>query len=158
MNLKKMFVFNLMICLILSTCSGKKEVIYNGEKFVRLSSGLMYNDIIKGRGSTPEKGQQIWISYSGCNENGAGNFESPSYRFVYGSLRSEKQRSQEILYDCVKGMKVGGRRIIVVPPQLQIGQSWILSSNSERAVIIDVKLLKILGNPKIIEEITREIY
>jgi hypothetical protein len=100
--------------------------------FQRSSSGLQYLDIAEGSSDQPKLGDTVRLHYSGYLMDGS-KFDS-SYRaalFPFSLLVSsappvafklEKGSLIPGFLEGVLGMKVGGRRIILVPPALGYGK------------------------------------
>ncbi|MGC9561142.1 FKBP-type peptidyl-prolyl cis-trans isomerase [Brachymonas sp. M4Q-1] len=91
---------------------------------VTTASGLQYIDTEIGTGAEAQPGQQVMVHYTGwLYDNGAqgAKFDSSKDRgqpFVFGL----GQRMVIAGWDeGVAGMKVGGRRTLIIPPQLGYG-------------------------------------
>jgi peptidylprolyl isomerase len=83
-------------------------------------SGLMYVDLVEGTGATPSEGDMVAAEYSGWLQDGT-LFDSSynrmePYRFALG-------RGQVIPAwdEAISTMKVGGKRLIMAPPDLAYG-------------------------------------
>ena len=84
-------------------------------------SGLQYVDEIVGTGPSPEKGQQVTVHYTGTLEDGK-KFDSSRDRnqplpFTIGIGQVIKGWDEGIM-----SMKVGGKRKLIIPPDLGYGQ------------------------------------
>jgi peptidylprolyl isomerase len=84
-------------------------------------SGLKYRDQTVGTGATIASGQSLAIHYSGCLTDGTKfdkntNTESPLV-FTVGSGQLIQGFDEGVV-----GMKVGGRRQLVIPPELAFGE------------------------------------
>ena len=87
---------------------------------VTMSSGLQYVDLTIGTGATAEAGQTVTVHYTGWLENG-NKFDSSVDRgqpfcFPLGAGRVIKGWDEG-----VKGMKVGGKRKLIIPSKLGYG-------------------------------------
>ena len=107
-------------------------------------SGLRYNDIETGSGETVTgKGQTIIVHYTGWLEDGT-------------KFDSSKDRNEPFSFplDChfvipgwdegVKGMQVGGKRRLVVPPELGYGArgaGGVIPPNA--TLVFEIELLEI---------------
>ena len=83
-------------------------------------TGLAYKDLTVGTGATAASGKQVEIHYVGQLTNGT-IFDSnrdgqPPLTFVLGAHRVVDGFDQGIM-----GMKVGGKRLIMIPPALGYG-------------------------------------
>ena len=90
-------------------------------------SGLQYEDTVTGTGATAQAGQQVTVHYTGwlhdpAKADGRGaKFDSSKDRndpfdFPLGAGHVIKGWDEG-----VQGMKVGGTRVLVIPPQLGYG-------------------------------------
>jgi len=87
-------------------------------------SGLQYEDTQPGTGAEAKAGQEVTVHYTGwlydSGEKGA-KFDSSKDRndpFRFGLGRGQVIRGWD---EGVQGMKVGGTRVLVIPPQLGYG-------------------------------------
>src|SRR5215210_8509316 len=83
-------------------------------------SGLKYTDIETGTGATAQSGQKATVHYTGWLKNGQ-KFDSSvdrnePFEFTLGAGMVIKGWDEG-----VAGMKVGGKRTLVIPPQLGYG-------------------------------------
>ncbi|HJV62092.1 MAG TPA: FKBP-type peptidyl-prolyl cis-trans isomerase [Albitalea sp.] len=91
---------------------------------ITTSSGLQYEDTVVGSGDEARSGQQVTVHYTGWlfNDGTQGaKFDSSKDRndpFVFGLGRGQVIRGWD---EGVQGMKVGGKRTLVIPPQLGYG-------------------------------------
>ena len=88
------------------------------------ASGLQYDDIVTGSGARAETGRPVSVHYTGwLYENGVkgAKFDSSKdrndpFEFDLGAGRVIKGWDEG-----VAGMKVGGKRTLIIPPQLGYG-------------------------------------
>ena len=96
--------------------------------FAKTGSGLQYLDIKEGTGATPEPGQTVQVHYNGWLDDfgDAGRkFDSSLDRgrplsFAVGTGRVIKGWDEALLT-----MKVGGKRRVIIPPELGYGSKGI---------------------------------
>ena len=87
-------------------------------------SGLQYEDTVVGSGALALAGQQVSVHYTGWLYNDSvkgGKFDSSKDRgdpFDFGLGAGMVIKGWD---EGVQGMKVGGTRILVIPPQLGYG-------------------------------------
>lgn len=106
-------------------------------------SGLKYVDIQEGDGATPKAGQRVFVHYTGTLEDGT-KFDSSRDRnrpfdFKLGAGQVIKGWDEGI-----STMKVGGRRQLIIPPELGYGArgaGGVIPPNA--TLIFDVELLRI---------------
>ncbi len=91
-----------------------------GAKAVTTESGLKYEDIVVGTGESPQRGHDVTVHYTGTLEDGT-KFDSSvdrgqPFNFQIGIGRVIKGWDEGVM-----SMKVGGKRKLVIPPQLGYG-------------------------------------
>ena len=117
------------------------------KKMTKTESGLQYRDIKEGTGEKPKKGQTCVMHYTGWLwENGAKGkkFDSSVDRgepfdFPIGTGRVIKGWDEGVL-----SMKVGGKRELLIPPNLGYGSRGagrVIPPNA--TLLFEVELLKI---------------
>jgi hypothetical protein len=113
-----------------------------GAKAVTTQSGLRYEDIVVGTGPSPQPGQEVSVHYTGLFENGA-KFESSldtgmPIKFIIGVGGVIKGWDEGLLT-----MKVGGKRKLVIPPQLGYGARRAGPIPPNSTLVFEVELLGI---------------
>ena len=116
-------------------------VISMGEKIT--DSGLKFEDTIEGDGEVAVAGNRVSVHYTGWLVNG-NKFDSSvdrnePFSFILG--RGVVIRGWD---EGVKGMKVGGKRKLTIPPQLGYGAAGaggVIPPNA--TLIFDVELLAV---------------
>ena len=110
-------------------------------KAVTTPSGLKYIDEVVGTGDSPKTGQTVTVNYTGWLENGT-KFDSS---FDHGGPFSFQIGIDPIIRGWVEGlmtMKVGGKRRLIIPPQLGYGArgaGGVIPPNA--TLIFEVELL-----------------
>jgi len=114
------------------------------DDYITTASGLKYYDLVAGEGDTPETGQTAVVHYTGWLADGA-------------VFDSSIQRGQPLSFQVglggvipgwdegVASMQVGGKRQLVIPPDLgygETGSGGVIPPNA--TLIFEVELLEIL--------------
>lgn len=131
--------------LLIANNPNKQTGIMNLDltKAVTTSSGLKYIDITEGTGETPKKGQKVTVHYTGTLENDT-KFDSSRDRGQPFSFSIGVGQVIKGWDEGVGTMKVGGRRILIIPPNLGYGSrgaGGVIPPNA--TLIFDVELLGI---------------
>ena len=111
------------------------------DKYVKTASGLSYLDIKPGTGASPTPGKRVKVHYTGWLENGT-KFDSSVDRgepfvFIIGAGQVIPGWDEGVI-----SMKVGGKRKLVIPPQLGYGTAGaggVIPPNA--TLIFEVELL-----------------
>jgi peptidylprolyl isomerase len=115
----------------------------NDADYVTTASGLKYYDFVAGNGASPQKGQQVVVHYTGWLLNGA-KFDSSLDRsepfpFTIGVGQVIPGWDEGVM-----SMKVGGKRQLVIPPNLGYGNQGagaVIPPNA--TLVFEVELLEI---------------
>ncbi len=89
-------------------------------QLVTTESGLQYVDLVVGHGRQAELGDTATVHYTGWLANGA-KFDSSRDRTEPFSFRVGAGRVIKGWDEGVAGMKVGGKRKLIIPPDLAYG-------------------------------------
>jgi len=112
-------------------------------KTVTTASGLKYTDIKVGSGAAPVKGKQVKVHYTGTLENGK-KFDSSVDRnepfvFVIGVGQVIPGWDEGVM-----GMKVGGKRKLIIPSKLGYGSRGAGGDIPPNATLLfDVELIDV---------------
>lgn len=99
------------------------------------ASGLWYRDIVVGTGATVAVGDSVYFTYMGNFPNG-NQFDAGTGApalFKVGTLITGFNEG-------VVGMKVGGRRQLIIPPHLGYGARWNGPIPPNSVLVFDVKV------------------
>jgi len=115
----------------------------SNENVVTTPSGLKYVELTEGNGATPQAGQTVVVHYTGTLENGK-KFDSSRDRNQPFSFKLGVGQVIKGWDEGLSTMKVGGRRQLIIPPDLGYGPrgaGGVIPPNA--TLIFDVELLKI---------------
>ncbi|HEX3551660.1 MAG TPA: FKBP-type peptidyl-prolyl cis-trans isomerase [Thermoanaerobaculia bacterium] len=105
-------------------------------------SGLKYVDLKIGQGDVADTGKVLEVHYSGKLENGVkfdSSMEDRPFTFRLGAGDAIKGWDEGLI-----GMKVGGRRRLVIPPELGFGKQGVGSVVPPNSVLVyDFELLAV---------------
>jgi FKBP-type peptidyl-prolyl cis-trans isomerase FkpA len=116
-----------------------------GGKVHKLASGLQYEDLTVGSGKMAEPGMNVSVHYTGwLNDEARTKFDSSHdrsqpFQFQLGAGQVIKGWDEG-----VKGMRIGGKRKLTIPPDLGYGArgaSGIIPPNA--TLLFDVELLDV---------------
>jgi FKBP-type peptidyl-prolyl cis-trans isomerase FkpA len=115
----------------------------DADGFYTTRTGLKFKDLSQGEGARPQTGQTVVVHYTGWLTNGQ-KFDSSldrgePFEFVIGKGSVIKGWDEG-----VKGMHTGGKRRLVIPPQLGYGANGAGEAIPANATLIfEVELLAI---------------
>lgn len=107
-----------------------------------MASGLKYRDIVEGTGESPRPGKLVTVHYTGTFTNGE-KFNSSvdtgiPYTFPIGRGRVIKGWDEGIMT-----MKVGGKRKLIIPPDLAYGATGREGIPPNATLLFEVELLSV---------------
>lgn len=149
---KRLLVSVISITTVLATISGAeaKNFVKDSSKKAKLGdgsvgdqSGLQYKDLRIGKGATPKRGQTVEIHYTGWLYPSGKKIDSSvdrkiPFRFAYGT--SQVMKGWNI---GMTNMKVGGKRMILIPPQLGHGKKRVGPIPANSTLKYEIELLRI---------------
>jgi peptidylprolyl isomerase len=112
---------------------------------VTTASGLKYVDVSEGTGASPKAGQTVSVAYTGTLENGTkfdSSYDHPGQKPIEFQLGTPN--IIQGWNEGIASMKVGGKRKLIIPPQLAYkaaGKPPDIPPNS--TLIFDVELMAI---------------
>lgn len=111
--------------------------------YVTTASGLKYRDLEAGQGQTPQNGQSVTVHYTGTLTNGS-KFDSSRDRDRPFTFRIGVGQVIKGWDEGVATMRVGGRRELLIPPELAYGSrgaGGVIPPNA--TLVFDVELLEV---------------
>jgi peptidylprolyl isomerase len=105
------------------------------DKLTTSPTGLRYRDLAPGTGPAIKTGQKAKVRYTGWLTNGH-KFDSGVFSFALG-----QQQVIEGWDEGLEGMRVGGRRKLVIPAELGYGAQDMGEIPPNSTLVFDVELL-----------------
>ena len=103
---------------------------------------LIIDDVIEGEGRAVEVGDTVFVNYVGRLENGQ-EFDNSYNRGQAFSFTVGAGRVIEGWEEGILGMKVGGQRILVIPPEMGYGAKNIGPIPANSTLIFAIELVSI---------------
>ncbi|XP_031503294.1 peptidyl-prolyl cis-trans isomerase FKBP20-2, chloroplastic [Nymphaea colorata] len=121
---------------------GFQVKVVTPEQYVTTDSGLIYLDIVVGQGDCPKLGQQVIFHYIGYNESGR-RIDSTYAQGSPARIRLGTNALVPGFEEGLKEMRPGGKRRLIIPPELgpPVGPSTFFSS--KQFEVFDVELLSV---------------
>ncbi|XAR63250.1 Peptidylprolyl isomerase [Bertholletia excelsa] len=121
---------------------GFEVIVLTSENYVTSDTGLIYRDIEVGKGDCPKAGQQVTFHYIGYNESGR-RIDSTYLQGRPANIRMGTNALVPGFEEGIRDMRPGGKRRIIIPPELgpPVGPSTFFSS--KQFEVFDVELLSI---------------
>jgi FKBP-type peptidyl-prolyl cis-trans isomerase len=108
-----------VVCLAAAACSRGGS---GGEvPLTKKESGLQYADLVEGTGPAAKVGDTVVVNYVGTLQSGM-KFDSSYDRNQPAEFKLEEGSVIKGWVEGVTGMKVGGKRKLVIPPELAYGE------------------------------------
>ena len=109
------------------------------------ASGLKFIDTTVGTGGSPTPGKTLVVHYTGWLTEGGTKFDSSldrgkPFEFLFGASPAKVIQGWE---EGLATMKVGGKRRLIIPPELAYGASGQGSIPPNASLTFDVQLLDV---------------
>jgi peptidylprolyl isomerase len=109
-------------------------------QWVTTESGLKYVDLVVGEGEQPQIAQTVTVHYQGILETGK-TFDSSYKRNQPLEFRLGVGQVIKGWDEGVSSMKINGKRLLVIPPQLAYGSRKVGPILPDSTLIFEVELL-----------------
>ncbi|TAL69862.1 MAG: FKBP-type peptidyl-prolyl cis-trans isomerase [Bacteroidetes bacterium] len=138
--------FVLLSAIIFISCTSTSSTTKTETKgttgMITTPSGLQYEDIITGTGTEAKSGNKVTVHYVGTLTDGT-KFDSSKDRGQPFSFNLGAGNVIKGWDEGVAGMKIGGKRKLVIPPDLAYGSRAIGKIPANSTLIFEVELLDI---------------
>lgn len=129
--------------ILIAGCSKKNE----DSSYIVTASGLKYTDMVTGTGPSPVPGVDVTIHYTGTLLDGK-KFDSTRDRNKPHTFTIGLGQALAGWDEGIMSMKVGGKRKLIIPPDLAYGPRGVAGVIPPNAtVIFEIELLDI-SDPK----------
>jgi len=106
-----------------------------------LPGALLVEDQLIGEGDEAVAGKIVGVTYTGKFENGTtfdSNVGSPAFEFTLGSGQVIPGFDKGVL-----GMKIGGKRVITVPPSEGYGENQVGPIPANSTLVFEIELISV---------------
>jgi FKBP-type peptidyl-prolyl cis-trans isomerase len=114
----------------------------SGGNVHKLASGLIYEDVVVGSGKMAEPGMNVSVHYTGTLTNGE-KFDSSVDRGTPLKFQLGAGRVIQGWEEGIKGMRIGGKRKLTIPPDMGYGASGSGPIPPNATLLFDVELLDV---------------
>ncbi|KAK3226698.1 hypothetical protein Dsin_006560 [Dipteronia sinensis] len=147
----------IVVCDVAEAVSTSRRALRGSKipetEFTTLPNGLKYYDLKVGSGLKAVKGSRVAVHYVAkwrgitfmTSRQGLGVGGGTPYGFDVG--QSERGAVLKGLDLGVEGMRVGGQRLLIVPPELAYGKKGVQEIPPNATIELDVELLAIKQSP-----------
>ncbi len=108
------------------------------DQMTRRASGLYVQDLATGTGAVATRGRTVVVKYEGWLPNGK-QFDSGEITVTLGSNKTIRAWEDGLL-----GMRVGGRRRLVVPPSLAYGSSGAGEIPPNAVLVFEMEMTSVM--------------
>ena len=132
-----------VVAVLAATLSDSVAEDKKDEKVVTTASGLKYVEQKVGDGKEAKEGSSVKVHYTGTLENGK-KFDSSLDRKEPFPVTIGKTRVIKGWTEGLQGMKVGGKRKLIIPPELGYGKDGAGDDIPPNATLIfTIELLEV---------------
>lgn len=135
---------SVLVVLGLGGLAGAKPLPLDEKMLSKSQTGLAWQDVKVGNGKEAEPGNKVTVHYTGWVYPNGAKFDSSEDRFQPFDFKLGAHQVIEGWEQGVKGMKEGGKRILIIPPAMAYGPQGVPGAIPPNATLrFDVELLKV---------------
>ncbi len=135
----RIFIMILIVAIVLTACTANKPK----GGMIMTATGLQYEVLTQGNGATAKAGDNVSVHYTGWLMDGK-KFDSSVDRGQPFSFNLGAGQVIKGWDDGVSGMKVGEKRVLIIPPEMGYGSRGAGGVIPPNATLkFEVELLKI---------------
>ncbi|GMP44433.1 hypothetical protein CsSME_00013366 [Camellia sinensis var. sinensis] len=116
------------------------------EDYLTTPDGLKYYDVVEGKGPAAQKGSTVQVHFD-CLYRGVTVVSSRESKLLAGnrSIAQASPKPPAAMYLVTEGMKVGGKRIVIVPPEAGYGQRGMNEIPPGATFELNLELLQVMS-------------
>lgn len=126
-----------------ATSSYAAALNVNISSMTKTTSGLYYKDLVSGTGAPATAGYTVRVEYSGWLVNGVRFDTSIGRTPPYDEFLLNAGKRIKGYDEGVQGMKVGGKRQLVIPPGLGYGETGSGTIPGNAVLVFEIVLLQV---------------
>ena len=145
--MKSMQIAAALAALVFLSAAAPQLMAQGAGKMSELPNGLKYTDSVVGTGATATAGHKVSVHYTGWLYNNGEKGKKFDSSVDRGQPFSFPLGGRQVIPgwdEGVAGMKVGGKRTLIIPPELGYGArgaGGVIPANA--TLMFDVELLKV---------------
>lgn len=113
------------------------------DQIVTTPSGLQYVDLVTGDGEEATDGSNVSVHYTGWLQSNGEKFDSSLDRGTPFDFQIGANTVIQGWEEGVQGMRVGGKRQLIIPPELGYGSRDVGPIPANSVLIFEVELLDV---------------
>ncbi|XP_028116023.1 peptidyl-prolyl cis-trans isomerase FKBP18, chloroplastic isoform X3 [Camellia sinensis] len=123
-----------------------KKIIPLEDYLTTPADGLKYYDVVEGKGPAAQKGSTVQVHFD-CLYRGVTVVSSRESKLLAGnrSIAQASPKPPAAMYLVTEGMKVGGKRIVIVPPEAGYGQRGMNEIPPGATFELNLELLQVMS-------------
>lgn len=140
--MKLLIILSVLLLPLVAFATSATQHQHTEDGYMVTDTKLKYKDIKVGTGPTPQTGQKVTVTYTGWLLDGKKfDASTPGNPFTFTIGKGQVIKGWD---EGVASMKVGGKRTLIIPPDLAYGAKGAGKDIPPNATLkFDVELLKV---------------